>query len=105
MIANYVLNVAQTLNGLAWLALTIALTGSIVRLAQRRVRHPFDPIWSVLWFLALHQLGYIGRWVLDYTPNPTHGTDINSLLALRVFSIMLACALLHRRMSIEGWRW
>lgn len=100
-----VLDTVQIFNGLAWVALLIALSGSLIRLLLRIHRMPFDPIWSTLWFVAAHQLGYVMRWWFDLTHEPVGANDINTLLGLRVMSLMLAVVLLQRRMSIEGWRW
>lgn len=95
----------QIINGVAWLSLLVSLTGSMWRLVTNRIRHPFDPLWCLLWFVAAHQLGYIVRWFYDLAWTPAPGADLTSLTGLRVLSIMIAVALTHRRMIIEGWRW
>lgn len=102
---THMLDTIQIVNGLAWLTLMLSLTGSLVRLVLRKHRMPFDPIWSALWFLSLHQLGYILRWYFDLAHEPVGANDINTMLGLRVMSAMIAMALLQRRMAIEGWRW
>lgn len=96
-------------SGVAWLPVALLFSGSVARgvapglFGKKRF---YDERWAFSFFIAMHQMGFTGRFITHQTgPAPTEGAPLLSLLTLHVLSIVLACAVFWRRYKLEGLRW
>lgn len=97
-------DIAHLFAGLCWVAVWLFFVGSVVRTVRGR-GEMLDAVWSLFWFLSGHQLGYVLRWLNDWSYTPVDSTDSASLVGLHLMSAMLAMGAFYHRFRFEGFRW